>query len=324
MSENRRPVSGVFIALVVLVVAIVIGALFYYYMPESPPNVMDEIDYEDRQNYTVEGSVTSLRLSMEMDQGQLDISFADLGQYAFTVEISMTGTASTPDPDKILQWSLSQGLDGQNATANFDLNINQTIITSGLKVKCHFIVDPSYIIGLEVVNTAGETNVRGNSTLMLDSADIGSSAGMIRMDLMEGTKLGSDIRVHSQVGSLELNWDNVELEDAPHDISLSTVTGSVLMQVVQETGFTGVVNWTVLTNLGNVQTSFSTIAGISSNITGEVGSGLLNSASVIGYAVNKTENRVEATSLNYPSEQRFEVSLSVNIGNLILIANWVP
>jgi hypothetical protein len=323
MMLKGRPVSSVVVASVVLAVAIVLGALFYYYLPESPPNVMDDIDYHERKNYTVDQSATAMRFSVDMDQGQLDMSFADVDQYAFTIEISMTATASTPDPNEILQWSVTQGQDGQNATVDFNLNIDQTITTSDLKVKCLLTIDPSYLIGLDVMNSAGETFMRGNSSLMLDRVDFESQAGRINVDLMEGTSLGSDLRMQSQVGSLELKWDNVDLGSGSHEIGLSTMTGSVSMLVIQDVSFAGVVNWTASTNLGNVQTSFYTSGGISSNITGEVRTGLLNSTSLVGYDVNETGKRVEASSQNYPTDHRFEVRLSVNVGSLILIANWV-
>jgi hypothetical protein len=323
MSE-KRPNSVIYAAALMIVVVLVIAVLLYYYAPGSPTGSdMHEIDYAAEQNVTLEASAESMNILIDMDQGALDIRFAELDGNALELNVTMEGEATTSDPGRILQWTLVQDQDGPNATVEFDLRVNQTVLTSGLKVSCLFIIDPKYAIGLDVKDKVGDIEMNGITTLRLEGLSIESDAGTIHLDLMEGTTLSSNVHVRGLLGEVRVNWDDVVLGAGPHEVEVTTATGSIVLLVSQAHGFQGQVNWTVGTNLGNVDASFYTTGRISSNITAEVGTGLLNSASLVGYDTNRTENRIAATSYNYPDEGNFEARIDVNVGNIVLVANYV-
>ena len=324
MSE-KRPNSVIYAAALMIAVVLVIAVLLYYYAPESPTDSdMYEIDYAAEQNMTLDASAESMNLLIDMDQGELDIRFSDLNGTALELNVTMEGEATTSDPARILQWTLIHDQDGTNATVEFDLRINQTVLTSGLMVRCQFVIDPSYAIGLDVKDTVGDIEVNGTANLKLNAVSLESDAGAIHVDLMEGTNLSSNIHIRGLLGEVRLNWDEVILAPGPHEVDVTTATGSIVLLVSQSQGFQGQVNWTIGTNLGNVNAAFYTSGHISSNITAEVGTGLLNSASLIGYDTNRTENRVAATSFNYLDDGNFEARMDVNVGNVVLVANWVP
>ena len=324
MSE-KRPNSVIYAAALMIAVVLVIAVLLFYYAPGSPTGSdMHEIDYAAGQNVTLEASAESMNILIDMDQGALDIRFSDLGGNALELNVTMEGEATTSDPARILQWTLIQDQDGPNATVEFDLRINQSVLTSGLTVRCLFVIDPSYTIGLDVKNNVGDIEMNGTTDLKLKDVSIESDAGAIHVDLMEGTSLSSNIKIRGLLGEVRLNWEDVVLGAGPHEVDITTTTGSIVLLISQTQGFQGQVNWTVGTNLGNVNAAFYTSGHISSNITAEVGTGLLNSASLIGYDTNRTENRVAATSFNYLDEGNFEARMNVNVGNMVLVANWVP
>jgi hypothetical protein len=45
---------------------------------------------------------------------------------------------------------------------------------------------------------------------------------------------------------------------------------------------------------------------------------------LVGYDSNRTENRIQAASYNYPDDGNFEVRMEVAVGNIALLANWAP
>ena len=323
MSEKRTN-SVIYAAALMIAVVLVIAVLLYYYAPESPTGSdMYEIDYAAEQNLTLEASAESMNILIDMDMGELDIRFSDLDGAALELNVTMEGEATTSDPARILQWALIHDQDGTDATVEFDLRINQTVLTSGLMVRCRFVIDPSYVIGLDVKDKVGNIELNGTANLKLKDVSIESDVGAIHVDLMEGTNLSSNIHMRGLLGEVRLNWEDVELGTGPHEVDVTTTTGSIVLLVSQAQGFQGQVNWTVGTNLGNVNVAFYTSGHISSNITAEVGTGLLNSASLIGYDTNRTENRVAATSFNYLDDGNFEARIDVNVGNVVLVANWV-
>lgn len=322
---EKRPNSVIYAAALMIAVVLVIAALLYFYAPGSPTGSdMYEIDYGAEQNLTLGSSAESMDLIIDMDQGELDIRFSDLDGAALEMNITMEGEATTSDPARILQWALIHDQDGSDVTVEFDLRINQTVLTSGLMVRCLFVIDPSYRIGLDVKDQVGDIEVNGTANLKLKDVSIESDAGAIHVDLMEGTNLSSNIHIRGMLGEVRLYWEDVVIEAGHHEVDVTTATGSIVLLVSQAQGFQGQVNWTVGTNLGNVNAGFYTSGHISSNITAEVGTGLLNSASLIGYDTNRTENRVAATSFNYLDEGNFEARMDVNVGNVVLVANWVP
>jgi hypothetical protein len=324
MSE-KRPNSVIYAAALMIAVVLVIAVLLYYYAPDSPTGSdMYEIDYAAEQNLTLESSAESMNLIIDMDQGELDIRFSDLNGTALELNVTMEGEATTSDPARILQWALIHDQEGTDATVEFDLRINQTVLSSGLMVKCLFVIDSSYAIGLDVKDKVGDIEVNGTANLKLKDISIESDVGAIHVDLKEGTNLSSNVHMRGSLGEVRLNWEDVGLGTGPHKVDVTTATGSIVLLVSQSQEFQGQVNWTVGTNLGNVNAAFYTSGHISSNITAEVGTGLLNSASLIGYDTNRTENRVAATSFNYLDDGNFEARMDVNVGNLVLVANWVP
>ena len=309
---RRSPFIIPFIVLaVVLAIIVFFAALFL--VPFIP------VDYSQTFEVPSVSGIDSIDLSFQANAADVNIIPTELQNQYVKMDVYATGSVgilgSSTQPVTITF---------NNETAGNVLRISSTVsrrefwpASFNLKVTCDVYVDNSKTVNINSETSVGELTLTPERQVSFQGLTLHSSTGGVQANLNDLVEVNGDVSISTTTGSIQFTLNNAGLTKNPA-IDLTTTTGSVNLDIMQNRAFSGNVSVKATTTTGSVS--------VGTNISGDIGAMITSQTSLGSISVDVQSfngNKSPIYSSNYPAAGNFVVDSKTTTGSIHITASYV-
>jgi hypothetical protein len=294
----------VIVLVIIVIIAIVSMALL---LPWKVTNVE-----ETRTAAVVEGT-SEIDLSLDQSVGKVAFSFSSGVQDQVTMTVKgqiRQNLLASGDP---LQITWTYDFVGQRLILNADVDTDAYSTTYGHDELVTTVTIPSQLsTSINVTGATGSVELVAGDGVVLRAGHLSETAGSVHAQLTNCSLEGAFL-IETTAGSSELDWTEVHVLEGV-EVSISTTTGGVEMNVLQTTALGGNVSVSASANTGGVKLHLSIEGQTSARVASSAN---LGSVSVEG-SVGFTGSNEDLRSNNYPSQEKMDFAIDANLGGVEL------
>jgi hypothetical protein len=302
---RRRPfyILPVAILIAVLLLAMVIGALFF--LPFNPVHF-------NQTNQVPKADVDHMLLEFQADVAQVNVFFKNLPSNMVIFNVTADGNVGIlEDPNRPVNVTFSHHT--SNNSEIVTASVSRTTrwpISYNLNVNCDVYIDPSANLTLHVRSTVGNIVMNANTSVTLQILDLETETGSVDVSLSKGVIIADLITLHTTTGNVLFKMDEANVSRNV-SVNLQSTTGSVNMDLIENQKLSGNVTLNARTTTGSVDLSMV--------IDNDVGASIASST-VIGGINEDVEkfsgNETLLQSDNFPAGSNFLVALRTTTGGI--------
>lgn len=313
MRESRCGVTTLTLVVVIAVLILVVSALVLILVLPIKP-----IDITQHREVPVQEGVENIDLDLVGNLGTVEVNFDALENELITVDVHVTGTIGIFD--RAEEYNLSFDYSVLDSTLVVDVDLEPTDLfktVSFLDIYCEVVINKELRADLSVVTNTGKVILTTAQYVNITGANLDTNTGSVEAYLRSGTVLSNNITMSTNTGSVDLRWEDIILSGNA-SIFLSTNTGSVGMEIRQTVplGHGSEISGTTVT--GGVAIDIVVRGNISSTIDWTVNVGSTDINRNIGFT--QTGNHLQ--SENYPSSENIAINAATNTGGVDIWAEW--
>jgi hypothetical protein len=313
MRESRHGLTTLTLVVVIVVLILIISAIvLILVLPIKPINITQYRDVPFQEG------VEEIDFDLAGNIGTVEVSFDALEEELITVDVHVAGMIGIFDTADEYNLSFEYSVSGSTLLVDVDLEPTDIFKTiSFLDIDCKVVINEGLRADLSVVTNTGEIKLTTAQDVNITGAYLDTNTGSVEAYIIQGTVLSNEISMSTNTGSVALHWDNVELSENA-SISLSTNTGSVGIEIEQTVPMGHDVEISGTTVTGRVSVDIVVQGNVSSTIDWAVNLGNADIKRNIGF----TQTGDHLQSDNYPSSENIGVDVSTNTGGIDIWAEW--
>jgi len=302
---RRRPfyILPVAILIAVLLLAIVIGALFF--LPFYPVHF-------NQTNQVPKANVDHMLLEFQADVAQVNIFFKNLPGNMVVLNVTADGNVGIlDDSNRAVNVTFNHYTSNNSAIVTASISRTTRLpILPGLNVKCDVYIDPSASLTLHVRSGVGNIVMDANTSVTLQILDLDTETGSVDVSLSKGVVVADLITLHTTTGNVQFEMDEANVSRTA-SINLQSTTGSVNMNLIENHRLSGNVTVNARTTTGSVNLSMVIDDDVGASIESETVIGGINE-DVEKFSGNETLLQSD----NYPAGSNFLVNLRTTTGGI--------
>jgi len=316
--ERRRGVRPWYFLPVVILTAIILVALVavaVLFVPLRPVN------FSRREEVAYRLGIDEVHLDFIADVGEIDLSFQEQKDTLLTLNVTATGAvgigfAGSADP---LDVSFTDTFTGNILYVSSRVTVaSGWRWTSGLKVKCDIVVDPSMNASILAKTTTGSVVFDADAGVVLSYLNLEVVTGAIEVTMTRNVICYGDMSFKTTTGGINLVWQNVNVTSDTR-LDVKTTTGGINLNVTQRDPMKANVTLGAEASTGGINFNVVIRHSVGCNIESSTGVGSIN-VNEVGFSGTTPPLHSD----NYPDESNFNVSLETSTGGININARYTP
>jgi hypothetical protein len=309
--KRRRPfyILPVAILIAVLLLAIVIGALFF--LPFYPVNF-------NQTNQVPEADVDNLLVDFQADVAHVNIFFENLSGNMVMLNVTADGNVGIlGDPNHVLNVTFN------HQTANNSVIVIASIsrdtrwpLLYNLNVNCDVCIDPSANLSLYVRSSVGDIVMNADANMTLQDLGIETATGSVDVSLAKGVIIRGIASLKATTGSVQFRMDKADVSGNV-SVNLQSTIGSVNVDLTENQKLSGNVAVFAQTTIGGVNLRMVIDDDVGARIESHTELGEIN-VDVQKFSGNQTLLQSD----NYLAGSNFLVNLRTTTGGININAAY--
>jgi hypothetical protein len=310
-AHRRQPfyILPVAILIVILLSALVIGALFF--LPFYPVHF-------NQTNEVPKADVDNLFLEFQADVANVNVFFENLPSNMAVLNVTAEGNVGIlDDPNRAVNVTFS------HQTANNSIIVIARVsratrwpILYNLNINCDVYLAPSANLTIQVRSSVGNIVMDADTKMTMQSLDLETTTGSVDVSLSKDVTIDRHISLKSTTGIVQFKMDAADVL-GNGAVNLQSTTGSVNLNLTATQRLSGNVTVNARTTTGSVNLRMV--------IDGDIGA-RIESDTTIGSITADVEkfsgNQTPLESDNYPAGSNFLVNLKTTTGGININAAY--
>lgn len=311
----KRPMRTIAIVLIFIIISAAVLITFAF-----SPILSRDLDVKESRDVDYQTDVNTILLDFTTDIGQVNVLYEDLPDKLLTFDLSIEGKVRTGlFTADVYELTFESTVTDNILTVDSEFDIRTRITYVNLNVTCNICIDPVMNASIFVKSSTGGIMMETETGVTLNTISLETTTGGVKANFVEEVEVSGDISIIATTGSVELNWENVNVtKDATIDIGSST--GSIYVDVVQDVILPKNVTFQIETTTGGIDFNVDIRENVGTKITSSVVTGNVEINQQIGFS--GTEDLLQSN--NYPSQSNLEVNLMVTTGGIDIRAKYIP
>jgi hypothetical protein len=309
--KRRRPfyILPVAILIAVLLLAIVIGALFF--LPFYPVHF-------NQTNRVAKASVNNLILDFQADVAHVNIFFENLPGNMVMLNVTADGNVGIlDDPNHAINVTFNQQTANNSAIVIASVSrVTRWPLLYNLNVTCDVYIDSSANLSLDVRSGVGNIVMNADTNVTLQNLDLETTTGSVDASLSKGVIIREIVSLKTTTGSVQFRMDKADVSGNV-SVNLQSTTGSVNVDLTENQKLSGNVTVYARTTTGRVNLSMAIDDDVGTRIESQTVIGGIN-VDVQKFSGNQTLLQ----SNNYPAGSNFLVNLRTTTGGININAAY--
>jgi hypothetical protein len=305
LSRDRAGIIGAIIAVVVIVVVILV-ILALVFIPFRTSTV------DEGREAKLPSGVSALDLNLTVDAGMVYVKFVDTSTNAVALTVKgqqHSGIFGSNQPS--ITWK--ENSSGDNLTVSGRVDLGNVGLFTARDINCTLTLAKQLRTSLTLTNSKGSIFVDTSSGVNLAYANLKTSTGGARVQMVNNTTLSGPLTMDASLGGVELIWNNAQATPNA-SINLKASTGGVRAVITQTSDLGTNMTLKSAASLGGVELSLTLGGDNSAHVVSHANTGGVSVQQKSGF--NGTDG--DLVSTNYPGASNFEVSNSANTGGVSL------
>lgn len=313
MRVSRCGITTLTLVVVIVVLILVVSVLVMILVLPIKP-----IDITQHREVPTQEGVENIDLDLVGNIGSVEVIFDDLENELITVDVHVAGTIGIFDSAEEYNLTFDHSVSDDTLLVDVDLDPGDLFRTvSFLDIDCEVVIDRSLRTDLNVLTNTGRVVLSTAQNVNITGVSLSTNTGSVEAHFAPDTVLSNEVSMSTNTGSVDLHWDDITLFENT-SITLSTNTGSVGIEIDQTVPMGHDVEISGTTVTGGVSVDIVVQGNVSSTIDWVVNLGSADIKHNIGF----TQTGDHLQSDNYPSSEKIGVDVSTNTGGIDIWVEW--